>query len=30
MLTFVSETGSTNADLAAALRNGERLSEGAW
>lgn len=30
LLTFVPETGSTNADLAAALRSGERLSEGAW
>lgn len=30
MITVVPETGSTNADLAAALRNGERLSEGTW
>lgn len=30
LLTYVPETGSTNADLAAALRNGERLREGAW
>jgi BirA family biotin operon repressor/biotin-[acetyl-CoA-carboxylase] ligase len=30
MITVVSETGSTNADLAAALRAGERLNEGDW
>ncbi|MBV7266988.1 biotin--[acetyl-CoA-carboxylase] ligase [Erythrobacter sp. WH131] len=30
MITVVSETGSTNADLAAAIRRGERQSEGAW
>jgi BirA family biotin operon repressor/biotin-[acetyl-CoA-carboxylase] ligase len=30
LLTFVPETGSTNADLVAAIRNGERLAEGHW
>ena len=30
MIRFVAETGSTNADLAAALRAGERVSEGDW
>lgn len=30
LLTFVSKTGSTNADLAAAVRSGERLAEGTW
>ncbi len=29
-LKFVAETGSTNADLAAASRNGDRLGEGHW
>ncbi|MEO0642636.1 MAG: hypothetical protein AAFY47_04355 [Pseudomonadota bacterium] len=29
-ITIVEETGSTNADLIAALRAGERLGEGAW
>lgn len=29
-LTIVTETGSTNADLAAALRAGERVAEGEW
>ena len=29
-LDFVTETGSTNADLARALRAGERLAEGYW
>lgn len=30
MISFVAETGSTNADLIAALRSGERVSEGDW
>ncbi|MBD2841710.1 biotin--[acetyl-CoA-carboxylase] ligase [Erythrobacter rubeus] len=30
MITFVEETGSTNADLAAAVRAGERVNEGSW
>ncbi len=30
MFEFVTETGSTNADLAARLRAGEPLSEGTW
>lgn len=30
MIRFVAETGSTNADLAAALRAGERVREGDW
>lgn len=30
MITFVAETGSTNADLIAALRSGERVAEGDW
>ena len=30
MIRFVTETGSTNADLAAALRAGERVAEGDW
>lgn len=30
MITIVEETGSTNADLAQALRAGEPLDEGAW
>ena len=30
MITLVEETGSTNADLAAALRSGEGWAEGAW
>lgn len=30
MIRTVTETGSTNADLAAALRAGERVSEGHW
>ncbi|WP_120715646.1 biotin--[acetyl-CoA-carboxylase] ligase [Tsuneonella amylolytica] len=30
MITTVAETGSTNADLLAALRAGERVSEGDW
>jgi BirA family transcriptional regulator, biotin operon repressor / biotin---[acetyl-CoA-carboxylase] ligase len=30
LLTFVPETGSTNADLASAVRAGERLGEGHW
>ncbi|MGX7926112.1 biotin--[acetyl-CoA-carboxylase] ligase [Tsuneonella sp. HG094] len=30
MITFVAETGSTNADLIAALRAGERVAEGDW
>lgn len=30
MLTTVAETGSTNADLLAALRAGERVAEGDW
>jgi BirA family transcriptional regulator, biotin operon repressor / biotin---[acetyl-CoA-carboxylase] ligase len=30
LITLVEETGSTNADLAAALRNGEGWAEGTW
>jgi BirA family biotin operon repressor/biotin-[acetyl-CoA-carboxylase] ligase len=30
LITLVEETGSTNADLAAALRSGEGWAEGAW
>ncbi len=30
MIRTVAETGSTNADLAAALRSGERVAEGHW
>lgn len=30
MIHFVEQTGSTNADLAAALRNGEGWAEGGW
>ncbi|MFM7349292.1 MAG: biotin--[acetyl-CoA-carboxylase] ligase, partial [Erythrobacter sp.] len=30
MITLVEETGSTNADLAAALRSGEGWAEGRW
>jgi len=30
LIRTVTETGSTNADLLAALRNGERLGEGEW
>ena len=30
MIETVAETGSTNADLAARLRNGERVAEGGW
>jgi BirA family biotin operon repressor/biotin-[acetyl-CoA-carboxylase] ligase len=30
LITFVAETGSTNADLIAALRAGERVAEGDW
>jgi BirA family biotin operon repressor/biotin-[acetyl-CoA-carboxylase] ligase len=30
LIRFIAETGSTNADLAAALRAGERVSEGDW
>ncbi|MGN6496555.1 MAG: biotin--[acetyl-CoA-carboxylase] ligase [Tsuneonella sp.] len=30
MIRFVTETGSTNADLAAALRAGDRVAEGDW
>lgn len=30
MIRFVAETGSTNADLLAALRAGERVAEGDW
>ena len=30
MIQTVAETGSTNADLAARLRSGERVGEGDW
>lgn len=30
MIEFIAETGSTNSDIAARLRRGERVAEGAW